>query len=154
RLSHPAVIRVLKPKEKSRLYMVLEYVHGTLLRDRLTREHQLPVDDAVHIAIRIADALRYLHDHGVVHRDLKPENVMLTLDGGVKLIDFGIAHDETLRKITWSGLSQSVGTPDYMAPEQLKGRGGDARTDLYALGVVLYEMLTGVVPFHGESLYE
>jgi serine/threonine-protein kinase len=88
-----------------------------------------------------------------VHRDLKPENIMLTLDGGVKLLDFGIALDTTLRKLTWSGLSQSVGTPDYMAPEQIKGKRGDARTDLYALGVILYEMLTGVVPFHEESLY-
>src|SRR5262245_36644906 len=153
RLHHPAVIRVLKPKEQTRVYIPLEYVHGELLRDRLHREWSLPIDDAVHIGIRIGDALRYLHDHGVVHRDLKPENIMLTLDGGVKLLDFGIALDTTLRKLTWSGLSQSVGTPDYMAPEQIKGKRGDARTDLYALGVILYEMLTGVVPFHEDSLY-
>ena len=153
RLHHPAVIRAFRPKEKSRVYIVLEYVHGELLRARLKREGRLPIDEAVKIAVRIADALRYLHDHAVVHRDLKPENIMLTLDGGVKLLDFGIALDTTLRKLTWGSLSQSVGTPDYMAPEQIKGKRGDARTDLYALGVILYEMLTGVVPFHEDSLY-
>ena len=153
RLDHPAVIRVFRPRTKSRVYIAMEWVHGELLRARLQRENRLPIEDAVHIAIRIADALRYLHDHDVVHRDLKPENIMLTLDGGVKLMDFGIALDTTLRKLTWSGLSRSVGTPDYMAPEQIKGRRGDARTDLYALGVILYEMLTGVVPFHDDNLY-
>ena len=153
RLDHPAVIRVLRPKEKTRVYIPLEYVHGELLRDRLQREGSLPIDDAVHVAIRIADALRYLHDHGVVHRDLKPENIMLTLDGGIKIMDFGIALDTTGRRMTWSGLSQGVGTPDYMAPEQIKGRRGDARTDLYSLGVILYEMLTGKVPFHADNIY-
>jgi serine/threonine-protein kinase len=153
RLHHPAVIRAFRPKEKSRVYIVLEYVSGELLRARLKRENRLPITEAVTIGIRLGDALSYLHDHGVVHRDLKPENIMLTLDGGVKLIDFGISLDTTLRKLTWSGLSRSVGTPDYMAPEQIKGARGDARTDLYALGVILYEMLTGVVPFHEDSLY-
>src|SRR5215471_21586847 len=153
RLNHPAIIRAFQPKEKSRVYIVLEYVHGELLRARLKREGRLPIEEAVRIGIRIGDALRYLHDHDVVHRDLKPENIMLTLDGGVKLLDFGIALDTTLRKLTWSGLSQSVGTPDYMAPEQIKGKRGDARTDLYALGVILYEMLTGRVPFPAENMY-
>jgi serine/threonine-protein kinase len=152
-MHHPAIIRAFQPKEKSRVYMVLEYVPGELLRARLKREGRLPIEEAVRIGIRIGDALRYLHDHSVVHRDLKPENIMLTLDGGVKLLDFGIALDTTLRKLTWSGLSQSVGTPDYMAPEQIKGKRGDARTDLYALGVIIYEMLTDVVPFHEDSLY-
>jgi serine/threonine-protein kinase len=153
RLHHPAVIRVLRPKTKSRVYIVLEYVPGELLRALMKRVSRLPVEQAVHIAIQIADALRYVHDHHVVHRDLKPENIMLTLDGGVKLMDFGIALDTTLRKLTWAGLSQAVGTPDYMAPEQIKGRRGNERTDLYALGVILYEMLTGEVPFHADNLY-
>src|SRR5436309_1104405 len=91
--------------------------------------------------------------HGVVHRDLKPENIMVTADRRVKLVDFGIALDTTLRKMTWAGLSQTVGTPDYMAPEQVKGKRGDARSDLYALGVILYEMLTGETPFQGDNVY-
>ena len=153
RLDHPAVIKVFQPREKSRLYLAMEYVDGELLRDRLRRERRLPTETAVALAIAIADALAYLHDHGVVHRDLKPENIMVTADRRVKLVDFGIALDTTLRKMTWAGLSQTVGTPDYMAPEQVKGKRGDARSDLYALGVILYEMLTGETPFQGDNVY-
>jgi eukaryotic-like serine/threonine-protein kinase len=154
RLDHPTVVKVLHPREKSRLYLAMEYVEGELLRDRLRREGRLPIATAVDLGIKIADALVYLHDHGVVHRDLKPENIMLTVDGGVKLMDFGIAFDATLGEITWSGLSTAVGTPEYMAPEQLRSRRGDERTDVYALGVILYEMLTGVVPWPGDSMQE
>ena len=153
KLDHPAVIKVLRPREKSRLYLAMEFVDGELLRDRLAREKRLPIATAVELGIQIADALVYLHEHGVVHRDLKPENVMVTRDGRVKLVDFGIALDTSLRKMTWAGLSQTVGTPDYMAPEQVRGKRGDARTDIYSLGVILYEMTTGEVPFAGDNVY-
>ena len=152
-LDHPGVIRVLRPKKKSRVYIAMELVEGELLRDRLRRETPLPIPTAVDFATKIADVLVYLHDHHVVHRDLKPENVMLLPDGGVKLMDFGIAVDTTKGKMTWGGLSQTMGTPDYMAPEQIKGQRGDARTDLYSLGCILYEMLTGHVPFPADNVY-
>ncbi len=146
RLSHPGLVKILTPSSKSRLYLPMEYVAGESLRARLGRDKQLPIREAIGIAMSIADTLEYLHEHGVVHRDLKPENVMLLPDGSPKLLDFGIALDATQRRMEWPGLSTSVGTPDYMAPEQQHGRSGDARTDLYALGVMLYEMLTGRLP--------
>jgi eukaryotic-like serine/threonine-protein kinase len=153
RLEHPAIIKVLRPREKSRVYLAMEYVEGELLSDRLRREQRLPIQTAVEIAKQIADALVYLHEHNVVHRDLKPANIMTQPNGRVKLIDFGIALDTTLRKMTWARMSQTMGTPDYMAPEQIKGLRGDARTDVYSLGSILYEMLTGKPPFPSDNVY-
>ena len=88
-----------------------------------------------------------------MHRDLKPENVLVTADGQTKVMDFGIALDESARRLTWSGLSSTIGTPDYMAPEQVSGRRGDVRTDIYAVGTILYEMLTGELPYAGSNVY-
>jgi len=153
RLDHPAIIKVLRPRDKSRVYLAMEYVEGELLSERLQREKRFPVDVTVNLALQIADALVYLHDNGVVHRDLKPANIMIQPNGKVKLIDFGIAMDTTLRKMTWARMSNTMGTPDYMAPEQIKGLRGDARTDIYSLGTMLYEMLTGKVPFPAENVY-
>ena len=94
-----------------------------------------------------------MHGQGVVHRDLKPENILVTATGLLKIMDFGIALDESARRLTWSGLSSTIGTPDYMAPEQISGRRGDARTDIYALGTILYEMFTGELPYTGDNVY-
>jgi len=153
KLDHPAIVKVLRPSEKSRVYLVQELVEGESLGARMRRDGPLPIDEAVRIAMQIADALEYMHRKGVVHRDLKPENVILTPDGGLKIMDFGIAYDATLRKITWSGLSQTTGTPDYMSPEQVEGQRGEPRSDLYALATMLYEMLTGKVPFPEGSAF-
>jgi serine/threonine protein kinase len=153
RLNHPYTIRVLTPRHKSRMYIAMEYVQGTSLRDMIRDGQGLPTEKALDVARQIAEALVYMHGEGVVHRDLKPENIMVTADGKIKIMDFGIALDESARRLTWSGLSSTIGTPDYMAPEQVAGRRGDNRTDIYALGVILYEMLTGNLPYSGPNVY-
>ena len=145
RLDHPYIIKFFRPREKTRMYIAMEYGEGTSLRALLQKP--LPVPQAVDIACKIAEALVYLHEHKVVHRDLKPENVLVQADGGIKILDFGIALDDSARRLTWFGLSSTVGTPDYMAPEQVGGRRGGVRTDIYALGTILYEMLTGRLPY-------
>ena len=151
RLDHPNVIKVLKPRHKSRIYLAMEYVEGKSIRVLLDEQRPLPRVRAMAIAQQLCEALVYLHEHGVVHRDLKPENLMLTPDGRIKLLDFGIALDKSARRLTWFGLSSTLGTPDYIAPEQIGGRRGDARTDVYAVGTMLYEMLTGNLPFSGPN---
>jgi serine/threonine-protein kinase len=105
----------------------------------------------VTIALRICEVLEYIHKHGIVHRDLKPENIMIDDQDRVKLIDFGIAAKSGARRLTFTNLSQVMGTAEYISPEQVKGKRGDARSDLYALGIMLYEMLTGKTPFSGAN---
>jgi serine/threonine-protein kinase len=153
RLDHRNIIKVLTPVHKSRMYIAMEFVDGTSMRELMRRERPMPPGKALGYAIQICEALVYMHGHGVVHRDLKPENILVTADGTVKIMDFGIALDESARRLTWSGLSSTIGTPDYMAPEQVSGRRGDARTDIYALGVMLYEMLAGNLPYAGSNVY-
>jgi serine/threonine-protein kinase len=111
----------------------------------------MPEKDALAIAARICDALHYMHDHEVTHRDLKPENIMICNDGSIRIMDFGIAKFEGQRRLTFGGFTPTMGTPDYMAPEQVKGKRGDPRTDIYALGAILYEMITGSPPFEGAN---
>ena len=153
KMDHPGVMKVMTEDGRSQLYMVMEWVDGRLLRQVLSEQGKLPAERAVRIALRILDALDYIHSHGVVHRDLKPENIMIDAEDRIKLIDFGIAANTGARRITFTKLSQTMGTPDYISPEQVKGKRGDARSDLYALGVMLYEMLTGKVPFTGPNAF-
>src|SRR5437660_12787750 len=131
--------------------MVKEWVAGRLLRKRLNEEKKLPPDRARRITLHVLDALDYIHAHGVVHRDLKPENIMVDANDNIKLIDFGIASNAASRRITFAKLSQTMCTPDYISPEQVKGKRGDAHSDVYATGIMLYEMLTGKVPFYGPN---
>ena len=154
RLHHPNIQQLIadgRLDDGVAPYLVLEFVDGTLLRDYLREHAPLSVEDAIRITVQLANALEYCHGHGVVHRDLKPENILIEDDGTVKLVDFGIALLQGARRLTFRRLTSGFGTPDYMAPEQVQGDRGDARTDLYALGVMLYEMLTGEVPYQGDS---
>lgn len=150
RLDHPGVMKVFVDADRARVYMVMEWVDGQLLR-RVLSGRKLPAERAARIALNILNALGYIHANGVVHRDLKPENIMVDAEDNIKLIDFGIAANAGARRITFAKLSNTMGTPDYISPEQVKGKRGDARSDLYAVGVMLYEMLTGKVPFRGEN---
>lgn len=153
KLDHPSVMKVLTDDHHSQVYMVMEWVEGRLLREILRERGKLPIERARLLAIKIAGALEYIHSHGVVHRDLKPENIMVNAADDIKLIDFGIAGNEGSRRLTFAKLSQLMGTPDYISPEQVKGKRGDGRSDIYALGVMLYEMLTGKVPFEGPNAF-
>ena len=151
-LDHPGVMKVFRDEDPSHLYMVMEWVEGRELRKLLIeRGNKLPAERAVAITLGICRALDYIHSCGVVHRDLKPENIMVDDDDRTKLIDFGIAGRAGARQLTFGSLSQIMGTPDYIAPEQVNGKAGDARSDVYALGVMLYEMLTGKTPFRGPN---
>jgi serine/threonine-protein kinase len=152
-LDHPGVMRVFATgdDDRSRRYMVMEWIEGRLLRDLLIERKKLAPERAVAIAVRICGALAYIHNRGVVHRDLKPENIMIDVADGVKLIDFGIAGRSSSRQLTFGNLSQVMGTPDYISPEQVGGKPGDKRSDIFALGVMLYEMLTGEAPFRGSN---
>lgn len=156
RLHHPHVQHLLNVDEKRQEeYLVVEYIEGQTLRKILEeREGEpLPPDEALRITKQICGALAYCHEHGVYHRDIKPENIMLQSDGSVKIIDFGIALLQGARRVTWRGLSETVGTPDYMSPEQLRGERGAAGSDIYAVGILLYEMLCGRTPFDGENVF-
>lgn len=134
------------------MYIAMEYVEGVSLRVELRDRRPFETARALDFARQICKAMVHLHGERVVHRDLKPENILITASGLRKIMDFGIALDEDARCLTWSGLSSTIGTPDYMAPEQVSGRRGDARTDIYALGTMLYEMLTGHLPYSSESV--
>ena len=154
RLHHPAIAATLPVTDKSRPYLVMEYVAGRSLRTIMNEEGPLSVERALFIADQVCGTLIYLHNEGVVHRDLKPDNILVDREGRVKIVDFGIAMDRSARRLTWAGLSSKLGTPDYMAPERIRGRRGDGRADTYALGVILYEMLTGVMPHEAPTVLE
>jgi formylglycine-generating enzyme required for sulfatase activity/dienelactone hydrolase len=154
RLQHPHILSVYDSGEAAgQLWFTMPFVEGESLRDRLRREPQLPLDDALRVAREAAEALGYAHEHGVIHRDVKPENIMLTRDGNTLVADFGIARavgGDGTEQLTATGMS--IGTPAYMSPEQAAGATHlDGRTDIYSLGCVLYEMLAGAAPFTGTT---
>jgi tRNA A-37 threonylcarbamoyl transferase component Bud32 len=149
-LNHPHVVGVIDAGEDNGTpYIVFEYVEGETLKDRIRRYGRLPVGEAVAYAIEIARALGAAHEHQIVHRDVKPQNVLIDEEGTAKVTDFGIARSLTEEGLTADG--RVLGTTDYVSPEQALGQDVGPQSDLYSLGIVLFEMLTGDVPFHGEN---
>jgi serine/threonine-protein kinase len=154
-LNHPHIQQLYElGYERNLEYIVLEYVPGGPMRFMLRdKKHHDPDDfaHAIDLGLQIGSALEYAHTHHVAHRDLKPENVIVTPDNQAKVMDFGIALLKGARRVTWGPLSNQVGTPDYMSPEQIQGGRGDARTDIYALGMILYEFIAGKLPYNGDN---
>lgn len=151
-LHHPAIQHGLGSGQYNRTpYLVTELVEGESLRKVVQREAPLPPEKTVALIRKIAEGLAYCHDHEVIHRDLKPENILLTAEGQPVILDFGLALTKASHRVTYANLSNTAGTPDYMAPEQIEGLRGDKRTDVYAAGTMLYELLSGQTPFTGDN---
>jgi eukaryotic-like serine/threonine-protein kinase len=153
KLDHPSIAKFFPDTKRSRAYIVMEWAQGRSLRQILidSETKALPPYRALSLAVKLCDALEYLHSQGVVHRDLKPENIIVDDADNIKLIDFGLASLTGAGRLTFGKLSQVMGTPDYISPEQVRGKRGDPRSDIYALGVILYEMLAGSMPFPGDN---
>ena len=150
-LTHPNIVTVYEyGEEANRHYIAMEFLDGHTLRNELDTHGFLPMDRAIEVAKAVLQALEYAHSNGVIHRDIKPENIQLMGDGRIKITDFGIARLTFEPNLTMDG--QVFGTPSYMSPEQVVGREIDARSDLFSVGVVLYEMISGQKPFAGDSV--
>src|ERR1035437_5483487 len=151
RLSHPNIVTIFDVgKSGDVAYIAMEFLQGKELRDILNEGETLPVERVLDMTAQVALGLGYAHEHGIVHRDVKPSNIMVGSDGHVKITDFGIARMESASVRTQTGMV--LGSPKYMSPEQVMGKLIDQRSDIFSLGVVLYEMLTGRAPFAGENV--
>jgi serine/threonine-protein kinase len=150
RVTHPNVIRIHDISEMNGLHFVsMEYFHGQSLKEYIKQQGSLSPNQAWQIASQICDGLDAAHRGGIIHRDLKSQNIIINAQGQLKIIDFGLAHTAHMEGMTATGLI--MGTPEYMAPEQVAGKRVDERADIYSLGIILYELFTGRVPFKGDS---
>jgi serine/threonine protein kinase len=150
-LNHPNIVTVYDAgKAGDVVYMAMEYIQGVELRTLFTEGQPMGVTQALSIAAQVAEGLAYAHQAGVVHRDIKPANIMVVADGPVKITDFGIARMRASADLTQTGMM--LGSPKYMSPEQVIGKRADHRSDIFSLGVIVYEMLTGAAPFSGENI--
>ena len=150
-LSHPNIITVYDVGKLGDIaYMAMEFIEGVELRELLSSGRPLPLMQAISIAAQVAEGLAYAHERGIVHRDIKPPNIMVSPNGGVKIADFGIARMRASESLTQTGMM--LGSPKYMSPEHVLGKRADQRGDIFSLGIILHEMLTGVAPFSGENV--
>ena len=151
RLSHPNIVTIYDVGKSGEIaYIAMEFLQGRELRDMLNDGKRMPVEQVINIVAQVAQGLAYAHEHGIVHRDVKPSNIMIVRDGHVKITDFGIARMASAAVRTQTGMV--LGSPKYMSPEQVVGKLTDQRSDIFSLGVMLYEMLTGQAPFAGENV--
>ncbi|MBQ2388597.1 MAG: serine/threonine protein kinase, partial [Clostridia bacterium] len=149
-LSHPNIVKVFDVSFGDNFqYIVMEYIDGITLKEYIERKQSVPWKDALYFAVQILRALQHSHDKGIVHRDIKPQNIMLLRDGTIKVTDFGIARFSRSEEMTIT--DKAIGSVHYISPEQAKGGPIDEKADLYSVGVLLYEMLTGKLPFDGDS---
>ena len=155
RLDHPGIQHSVEYQvDRSRPYLIMDYLDGETLADLLLREKRLPLDRSIDFACQLARAMAYAHEHGVVHRDLKSPNVLVVAGDRLVITDFGIALLDGARRLTWQWFGASLGTAEYMPPEQIQGKRGDRRSDIFAIGVMLFEMITGSVPWRGDDVMD
>ena len=154
KLNHPYLLKFIRVENKSRLYIVTEYLRGCTLDYIIHKRRPLPEGDALRIARVICEAVQHMHACGIIHNDLKPSNIMICSDRTIRVMDFGLATDVSARRGIFGALTPVFGTPQYMAPEQVKSKRTDARTDVYTLGAILFEMLTGRLPFQSDDHWE
>lgn len=153
RMEHPHIVQWKNSiEDASGLYLIMQYIEGDNIESRLEKQGHLSIEDVIAFAIQTLTGLAYVHSKGVVHRDLKPANILLTQDNQVKLADFGIARLTGTNRVTQAGMT--IGTFFYMAPEQILGHDSDHRTDIYSMGITMFEMLTGRIPFQGDTEFE
>jgi serine/threonine protein kinase len=154
KLNHPYLLKFIPVENKSRAYIVTEFLRGCTLDYIIHKKRPLPEGDALKIASVICEAVQHMHDCGIIHNDLKPSNIMICSDQTLRVMDLGLAAVVSARRGLFSSLAPIFGTPQYMAPEQVKGKRTDARTDVYTLGVMLFEMLTGKLPFESNDHWD